>query len=700
MSLRPALLAVALALVAHPPGAAQDFHFGADLSYVNQMEDCGAVYKEGGVAKDPYRLFADHGTTLTRVRLWVDPTWQTGLVQPEGVKAQYSDLDDVRETIARAHGAGMDVLLDFHYSDVWTDPGRQVVPARWRAAAADTEALADSVYRYTKRTLQTLDAEGLMPEMVQVGNETNPGMLVHAGMDAQFDPTGYIGGGWARQAVLFNAGIRAVREVGATAAVAPQIVVHFADPSGSQGRFQRLLDAGVTDFDVMGLSFYTSYHDLTIPQVGAVVRDLRQRFPAYDVALVETGYLWSTQNHDALGNIITTADPAYLPVSPETQLEYQVDLAREVMRSGGSGVIPWEPAWVSTPCRTPWGQGSSHDHVAYFAPTTTNFLEHGGGAWAEGRFYADPEAPKTTLKVDVGGLDTSGGVYLAGEAAGDAPVWMADEGDGVFSAFVYLPAGTDARLHFQIGPDGTPREAVPADCAVGGERQRTVPGADSEIGYVWGSCETFGAAGGEAAVTFAVDMTGLDVSRGVYLTGDAVEWEIVPMADVGGGIYRYDATLGVGDEGAYYFLTTATWDDYQAYREVVPPACAAWYGSDRGYSVPAGGATFAFVWATCDPAEVATSGEPSPDARLRLGAPRPNPAVGVVRVDIDVPEAGPATVVVYDLLGRRVQTVLDRPVGAGRQSVRLDTAALPAGTYLVRVDAAGETASQTVVVLR
>lgn len=696
---RPALLA-ALALALLPPAAAQGFHFGADLSYVNQMEDCGAVYREGGVATDPYELFAEHGTTLTRVRLWVDPTWQNGLAQPAGVKAQYSDLDDVRETIARAHGAGMDVLLDFHYSDVWTDPGRQVVPARWQAAATDTDALADSVYEYTKRTLQTLDAEGLMPEMVQVGNETNPGMLVHSGMDAQFDPTGTIPGGWARQAVLFNAGIRAVREVGATASVDPEIVVHFADPSGSQGRFQRLIDAGVTDFDVMGLSFYTSYHDLTIPQVGEVVRDLRQRFLAYSVALVETGYLWSTQNFDGLGNIITTPDPAYLPVSPETQLEYQVDLAREVMRAGGSAVIPWEPAWVSTDCRTPWGQGSSHDHVAYFDPATTDFIEHGGGAWAEARFYADPEAPKTTLKVDVGGLDTAGGVYLAGEAAGDAPVWMADEGDGVFSAFVYLPAGTDARFHFQIGADGATRETVPADCAAGGERQRAVPGADSEVGYVWGSCETFGATGGEAAVTFAVDMTDQDVSRGVYLTGDAVEWAIVPMTDAGDGVYRYDTTLGVGDEGAYYFMTTPTWDDYQQYRETVPAACATWYGSDRGYSVPADGATFAFVWASCQPADLATSGEATPKGGFGLHAPRPNPAAATATVAYEVPEAGPALLTVYDLLGRHVRTLVDGVVGAGPASVRLETAELPAGTYVVRLHAGGRSASRTFTVAR
>ena len=157
------LLRVALALLTAPASgaAAQAFYFGNDLSYVNQMEDCGAVYREGGVPKDPYRIFADHGSNLVRVRLWVDPAWQNGLTQPAGVKDQYSDLDDVRETIARSKAAGMAVLLDLHYSDFWTDPGRQVVPARWQAVATDTEALADSVYQYTRRTLAALDAEGL-----------------------------------------------------------------------------------------------------------------------------------------------------------------------------------------------------------------------------------------------------------------------------------------------------------------------------------------------------------------------------------------------------------------------------------------------------------------------------------------------------------------------------------------------------------
>src|SRR4030042_5890127 len=104
-----ALTAVLLMLCFYAP--CQTFYRGNDLSYVNQMEDCGAVFKEKGVPKDVYQIFADHGTNLVRVRLWVDPVWQNSLVQPEGVKAQYSDFADVKEAISRSKAAGMEILL-------------------------------------------------------------------------------------------------------------------------------------------------------------------------------------------------------------------------------------------------------------------------------------------------------------------------------------------------------------------------------------------------------------------------------------------------------------------------------------------------------------------------------------------------------------------------------------------------------------
>jgi arabinogalactan endo-1,4-beta-galactosidase len=368
---------------------AQPFYFGHDLSYANQMEDCGAVFKENGVPKEVYQIFADHGTNLIRLRLWVDPSWQQTLRQPPGVKPQYSDLEDVREAIARARAAGMQVLLALHYSDFWADPGRQVIPARWQPIAHDLNALKDSVYAYMYTVLATLDREGLLPEIVQIGNENNAGILIHAGMDANYNGTNPVSWDWTRHAQLFNAAIQAVRDWGRIGSFMPKIALHYAGLNGARTHFQRLISLGVSDFDIIGLSYYYAYHGGSIQELAAVVRDLKARFPSYEVMILETAYPWTSRNFDALGNIITTPDPAYFPFSPETQLRYMVDLTRAVMQAEGRGVVFWEPAWVSTPCRTPWGQGSSHDHVAFFEPATYNLITQGGIGWTHRIWYAD-----------------------------------------------------------------------------------------------------------------------------------------------------------------------------------------------------------------------------------------------------------------------------------------------------------------------
>lgn len=364
---------------------AQDnsFIFGADLSYVNQMEDCGAVYKEKGELKDVFHIFADHGFNLVRVRLWVDPSWwQNPIKQPEGVKPCYSNLADVEKTIRRAKEAGMQVMLGFHYSDFWADPARQLVPHRWLSVAHNIDALADSMYQYTLDVLTYLDQKGLMPEYVKIGNENNSGIVNHIAADNDYQPVETISGSWDRHAVLYNAAIKAVREAGARSSIQPKIAVHFAGELTAHHWFlSNLIDHGVTDFDVYGFSYYYAWHKGSIPELETAVRELTASHPGYEVMVVETGYPWSTENYDSLMNIVVTPDSAYLPVCPEKQLEYMVDYTHAVMSGGGTGVIFWEPAWVTTPCRTPWGQGSSHDHLAFFDPVDCNFMENGAGMW-------------------------------------------------------------------------------------------------------------------------------------------------------------------------------------------------------------------------------------------------------------------------------------------------------------------------------
>lgn len=475
--------------------SAQSFYFGCDLSYVNQMEDCGAVYKEDMQPKDVYQIFADHGTNLVRVRLWADPSWwQEPLNQPPGVKPWYSDLEDVRETIQRAKGAGMQVMLDIHYSDFWADPGRQLIPRAWLDVAYDLEALKDSVYLYTHDLLTTLDSEGLMPDIVKVGNENNPGILKHIPSATGYNIIATVSESWSRHAQLFNAAIQAIRDVGETASIDPKIAVHMSGNLPDQKwSFNNLINNGVTDFDILGFSYYYAWHGGSIGQLRTHVADLTASFPAYEVMAVETGYLWTTQNFDALANIINTPDPQYLPVSPAKQLEYMIDYTRAVMKGGGTGVIFWEPAWVSTPCKTPWGTGSSHDHVAFFDHQQKNFMENGAGVWPEAPYYQDLNSRKVTFRVDMSGQDVSNGVYISGtfSSSPGAIRPMFSIGGGIYEYYTYLPTGEEGGYFYLNGNDLSYRETLPEVCAEwqGTDRKYAVPPYNPLYSDKWGTCE-------------------------------------------------------------------------------------------------------------------------------------------------------------------------------------------------------------------
>ncbi len=321
-----------------------DFYRGVDLSYVNEMEDCGAVYYEGETAKDPYLIMSDHGANLVRLRLWHTPDWQTA--NPEEDINTYSTVADVKVAIARAKEMGLDVLLDFHYSDTWADPGRQNIPAAWADLVDDTEALSEAVYDYTYDTLSELDSEGLMPEMVQVGNETNGSVMMTPGEDLH--PID-----WERNSALLNAGIEAVRAAGDASTIQPRVMLHIAEPEDIAAT-----ENGVTDFDIIGISYYPRWSDYSITDVAELVESLIAQFER-DVIIVETGVSWADEGVDTGGDI-TMPVPATEESSPEAQGDWMVHLTDEVFKHGGSGVVYWEPAWVSTDCynRCPTGRST------------------------------------------------------------------------------------------------------------------------------------------------------------------------------------------------------------------------------------------------------------------------------------------------------------------------------------------------------
>lgn len=340
---------------------ADELVVGADLSYVNQVLDHGGTYSDSAGTRSPYAIFADHGANVARFRLWHDPSWVRTEVYGDPGVPLYSGLEDVAEAMDSAKQHGLQVNLDLHYSDIWADPGRQDVPEAWRHIT-DRAVLEDSVYAYTKATLEYLAGRGLLPEMVQVGNEINCGMLTTA-TGTGFPSLNVCQGQWRNQGAVLNAGIRAVREVAPDA----RVILHVAQPENVQWWFGNMTTTGgVTDFDVIGFSYYSRWSTEGLGSLADHIAAWRQAF-GRDVMVLEVAYPWTLGNADGYGNLF---DEAALvegyAATPEGQLRYITAVVQQVIDGGGSGVFYWEPAWITSGMQDLWGTGSAWDNNALF----------------------------------------------------------------------------------------------------------------------------------------------------------------------------------------------------------------------------------------------------------------------------------------------------------------------------------------------
>lgn len=340
------------------------FVMGVDLSYVNQVEDHGGIYRENGAVVDPFEVLSNHGANAVRLRLWHNPDWVFGLYDHE--VPLYSGFDDVAKSIARAKDAGMQVLLDFHYSDVWADPGHQDVPAAWRNIT-DINVLADSVYNYTYNTLSRLLSQNLLPEMVQIGNETNCGMMI-TNTPQGFPALNVCQGNWVNFGKVVNAGIAAVRDVDELAGRKTTIALHVADPRNLSWWLNDVISkANVLDFDVMGFSFYHIWHTtIAYNAIPGLITELKNTYNR-DFMVLETAYPFTTANNDNYSNIYYNQDiiPGF-PYTVEGQRDFMADITQKMMNAGAIGVFYWEPAWISSDMRDFWGVGSSWENCAFF----------------------------------------------------------------------------------------------------------------------------------------------------------------------------------------------------------------------------------------------------------------------------------------------------------------------------------------------
>lgn len=333
---------------------APDFFMGGDMSYANEMIDCGGIFREKGQKVDPYKLFADKGSNIIRLRLWHTPEF-----------GNYSNVKDVIRSIQKAKNNNQYVLLDFHYSDNWADPHKQIMPRAWKKIK-DLEVLGDSVYLYTYSVLTTLYLQQLTPDMVQVGNETNIEVMQHP--DSASD--GPIN--WKRNVFLLNKGLSAVKDFNTKNNTKIESMLHIAQPENAGWWFEAAHKNQIENYQWIGLSYYPKWSKYNMDQLSSTIKDLKNKYNKR-VMIVETGYPYTSTNFDGANNVLDSgASLDKYPVSPEGQLSYMLDLKNICQNAGCEGIIYWEPAWISTSCRTQWGTGSHWENATFFDAANNN----------------------------------------------------------------------------------------------------------------------------------------------------------------------------------------------------------------------------------------------------------------------------------------------------------------------------------------
>jgi arabinogalactan endo-1,4-beta-galactosidase len=346
-----ALLVVAIVVTHAQPQLAQASSLsmlGADVSSLQRAEDLGQKYfYANGSQGDPLQILKSNGVNYIRLRIWNNP------------KSGYNNETKVLQYAKTVKADGFKLLIDFHYSDTWADPGHQTEPAAW--AGHSISQLQTDVYNYTNGVCNALKAQGTTPDSVQIGNEINDGMLW---------PTGQINNNnFTNVGLLLKSGYNAIKACNS----GTQVIIHIANGGmDSQARwfFDGIKAQGV-NWDITGLSYYSMWSG-TMSGMTSTVSDMRSRY-GKPVVIAETAYPFTLDNADFETNSINSSSQltSGYPATWTGQYNNFRDVLAAARAGGAIGVFYWEPTWVATPGNG-WdptnisGSGDGWDNMALF----------------------------------------------------------------------------------------------------------------------------------------------------------------------------------------------------------------------------------------------------------------------------------------------------------------------------------------------
>ncbi|MBV1855909.1 glycoside hydrolase family 53 protein [Catellatospora tritici] len=336
-------------LVAAPPAAAANTltMLGADVSSVQRSLDLGAKYYDAaGTAKDPLDILKGIGVNYARLRVWNNPA------------SGYNNKAKVLAYAKTVKAKGLKLMVDFHYSDTWADPGKQYKPAAW--ASHGISQLQTDVYNYTYDVCNSLKAQGTTPDSIQIGNEINVGMLWNDGKVVNNDFTNL--------SLLLKSGYNAVKACNS----GTQVIIHTADADSMANArwFYDGIKAKGVAWDITGLSYYCMWHG-TLTNLYNVIVDVKSRY-GKPVVLAETAYPFTSANADSEANSISGSAPCSgYAASWSGQATEFTHVQNTARNAGAIGVFYWEPTWYAI-SGNGWdpaninGTGDQWDNMAIF----------------------------------------------------------------------------------------------------------------------------------------------------------------------------------------------------------------------------------------------------------------------------------------------------------------------------------------------
>ncbi len=366
-----------------------DFIRGMDASSVLVEEKSGVkYYNEAGEEQDIFMTLAQSGVNYIRLRVWNDPYDENG----NGYGGGNNDVATAIELGKRATKYGMQVCVDFHYSDFWSDPKRQHAPKAW--ANMNINEKYDALYDFTKESLLAMLDAGVNIGMVQVGNEVNYGM---AGVK-----------GASNVNKLMEAGCKAVRDVSKIYNHEMKIVVHYTritEPANIYMLVKTLVESEL-DFDIVGLSYYP-FWDGTMANMQDVVQQIQKRYNK-QVVIAETSYCYTAEDGDGSGNsLVGSADavPGY-PATVQGQTSMIRDVIAAANEAGALGIFYWEGAWIpvgpatedNSPIWEKYGSGWASSYAGDYDPEDAG-IYYGGSSWDNQAFFDFEGHPLASLDV-------------------------------------------------------------------------------------------------------------------------------------------------------------------------------------------------------------------------------------------------------------------------------------------------------------